>query len=342
MLVPVDPLGLASTHYNRVVLGLLGLLIILMVGTAGYMLIEGWSLLDAFYMSAITITTVGYREVEPLSEGGQLFTIGLLFFGVGAAFYILTTLVAAIIEGDLRQVFGARRMKMNIERLQDHYIVCGYGRVGEEIAREMSARKVPFIVVDTNEPRLQLARDAGLLVIQGDATSEAVLQTAGIGRCRALIAASDSDSANTYITLTAKGISRDTFVVARVGSPAVEAKLRQAGADRVVSPYLIGGRRMALAAMQPIITDFIDLFPDPRGERLLAEVSVDSESGLAGKELADALAGCHDVVVLAVRDAQGSLNVGPARSTTLTTGDILLVIGEEDELRSLGAVARRS
>jgi voltage-gated potassium channel len=335
----MDPLGLAATHYNRVVLGLLALLLILVAGTAGYMVIEGWSLLDAFYMSAITITTVGYREVEPLSREGQVFTIFLLFFGVGAAFYILTTLVAAIIEGDLRQVFGARRMKMNIERLQDHYIVCGYGRVGEEIAREMLARKVPFIVVDTNEPRLQLARDVGLLVIQGDATSEAVLKAAGIERCRALIAASDSDSANTYITLTAKGVSPDTFVVARVGSPAVESKLRQAGADRVVSPYLIGGRRMALAAMQPIITDFIDLFPDPHGERLLAEVSVDSESGLAGKELAEALESCHDVVVLAVRDVKGNLSVGPARTTRLSEGDTLVVIGEEDDLRSLGAVS---
>ena len=141
MLAPVmDPLGLAATHYNRVVLGLVALLLILLAGTAGYMLIEGWSLLDAFYMSAITITTVGYREVEPLSRGGQIFTVFLLFFGVGAAFYILTTLVAAIIEGDLRQVFGARRMKMTIERLSDHFIVCVYGRVGEEIAREMLAR----------------------------------------------------------------------------------------------------------------------------------------------------------------------------------------------------------
>ncbi len=337
----MDPLGLASTHYNRVVFGMLALLVILLVGTGGYVLIEGWSVLDAFYMASITITTVGYREVQPLSREGQLFTIALLFFGVGAAFYILTTLVAAIIEGDLRQVFGARRMKMTIERLSDHFIVCGYGRVGEEIAREMAARKVPFVVVDTNEPRLQLARDAGLLVIQGDATSEAVLSAAGIERCRALIAASDSDSANTYITLTAKGVRPEAFIVARVGSPAVEAKLRQAGADRVISPYLIGGRRMALAAMQPIITDFIDLFPDTQAERLLAEVTVDAASGLVGKELSEALAGCRDVVVLALRDAQGRLSVGPARTTTLSPGDILVVIGEEDELRSLGAVARR-
>jgi len=337
----MDPLGLASTHYNRVILGALALVIILLTGTAGYMLIEGWSFFDAFYMSSITITTVGYREVQPMSRQGEMFTIGLLFFGVGAAFYILTSLVAAIIEGDLRQLFGARRMRMTIQHISDHFIVCGYGRVGEEIAREMVTRKVPFIVVDTNEPRLQHARDAGLLVVLGDATSESVLSAAGVERCRALIAASDSDAANTYITLTAKGMRPETFVVARVGSPAVESKLRQAGADRVISPYLIGGRRMALAAMQPIITDFIDLFPDTQAERLLAEVTVDSESGLIGKDLSEALAGCEDVVVLALRDAQGRLSVGPARTTRLSSGDILVVIGEEKELRSLGAIARR-
>jgi voltage-gated potassium channel len=336
----MERLGLASTHYERVVFGLIGLFLVLAGGTGGYMLIEGWSFLDALYMSSITVTTVGYREVQPLSREGELFTIVLLFFGVGAAFYILTTMVAAIIEGDLRQVFGARRMRMSIERLSDHYIVCGYGRVGEEIAREMTARRVPFIVVDTNEPRLQEARDAGILVIQGDATSEQVLDDAGIRRCRALIAASDSDSVNTYITLTARGLQPGVFIVARVSSPAVEPKLRQAGANRVISPYLIGGRRMALAAMQPIITDFIDLVPDHQAERVLAEVSVDEASGLAGKTISEALAGCDDVVALAVRDSQGRLNVGPPRNTELTSGDILVVIGSEADLRSIGAVAR--
>lgn len=334
------PLGLAATHYNRVVLGLLALLLILLAGTAGYMLIEGWSLLDAFYMSAITITTVGYREVEPLSDEGQVFTIFLLFFGVGAAFYILTTLVAAIIEGDLRQVFGARRMKMSIERLTDHYIICGYGRVGEEIARELRERRVPFVIIDRELHALEPARDTGLLVVEGDATDEGVLRTAGIERCRALIAASDSDATNIYITLTAKALRPEVFVVARVSTTDLEAKLRQAGAARVVSPYAIGGRRLALAAVQPIITDFIDLPSSIQGERILAEVAVDGVALLAGRQLGEVLEGCGDVVVLAVRDVKGNLSVGPARTTRLNEGDTLVVIGEEDDLRSIGAVAR--
>ena len=333
----VDPLGLASTHYNRVVLGLLALLLILLAGTAGYVLIEGWSLQDAFYMSAITITTVGYREVRPLSEAGQLFTVALLFFGVGAAFYILTTLVAAIIEGDLRQVFGARRMKLMIERLQDHYIVCGFGRVGEEVALELQSRDAPFVVVETNESRIEDARAAGMLVVQGDATEEETLVEAGIGRCRALIAASDSDSTNTYITLTAKGLRDETYVVARVSSEAVERKLAQAGADRTVSPYRMGGRRMAFAALQPLVSDFIDIFPGAeQGDRVLAEIPVDDDSGFAGKQLGEALAGCEDLVVLAVRGAEGRLDVGPPRSRLLAAGDILIVVGEEEDLSALG------
>ena len=143
----MDPLGLASTHYNRVILGALALVVILLTGTAGYMLIEGWSFFDAFYMSSITITTVGYKEVHPMSRGGELFTIGLLFFGVGTAFYILTAFVAAIIEGDLRQLFGARRMKIAVERLSEHYIICGFGRVGGEVARELKDQRASFVVV---------------------------------------------------------------------------------------------------------------------------------------------------------------------------------------------------
>ena len=333
----MDPLGLASTHYNRVVLGLLALLLVLLAGMAGYVVIEGWSLSDAFYMSAITITTVGYREVEPLSEAGRQFTIVLLFFGVGAAFYILTTMVAAIIEGDLRQVFGARRMKLMIERLRDHYIVCGFGRVGEQVALELQSRDAPFVLVETRETRIEDAQTMGMLVVQGDATVEETLIEAGIERCRALIAASDSDSTNTYITLTAKGLRPDTYVVARVSSEAVERKLVQAGANRTVSPYRIGGRRMAFAALQPLVSDFIDIFPSAeQGDRVLAEIPVDEDSGFAGKQLSEALTGCDDLVVLAVRTAEGRLDVGPARSRELAVGEILIVVGEEQDLSALG------
>lgn len=329
--------SLASSPLTRLVLGLAALQLVIVFGTAGYMVIEGWSLLDAFYMAVITITTVGYREVHPLDSEGQLFTALLLFLGVGVAFYILTVMVATIIEGDLGQLFGARRMRNAIQRLHDHYIVCGFGRVGQEIARELNERKLDFVVLDRDEAAVERGRRAGYVVLQGDATGEASLLEAGLARCRALIAASDSDATNTYITLTARALRPDAFVVARVSTPDFESKLRQAGASRVISPYAIGGKRLALAAIQPMITDFIDIVdaspPDALGERILAEFVIDEASGLAGRKLAEVLAGCRDVVPLAVRDAAGRMLVGPAGSTLLSTGDRLLVAGPEDELR---------
>jgi voltage-gated potassium channel len=338
----VNSVGLAAAHYNRVVFGLFALIMVLVVGTAGYMIIEDWSLLDAAYMASITITTVGYSEVRPLSETGRVFTIGLMFFGVGTAFYILTAFVAAIIEGDLRQVFWARRARTMIERLREHYIVCGFGRVGEEIALELLNRGAEFVVVETSEERIESARSRGILTVQGDATTEIALTEAGIERCYALIAATDTDSTNTYITLTAKGLRPETYVVARVSSEAVERKLLQAGADRTVSLYRIGGRRMAFAALQPLVTDFIDVFPTAeQGDRILAEVTVEADSGFAGKPIGEALAEGQDIVVLAVRDQGGRLHVGPPRTRVLAVGEILIVVGQEEHLSALGVSGRR-
>jgi voltage-gated potassium channel len=265
-----------------------------------------------------------------------------MFLGVGAAFYILTSLVAAIIEGDLRQVFGARRMKLMIERMQDHYIVCGFGRVGEQVALELQSRGAPFVLVDTNVARIEVARAKGMLVVQGDATVEETLAEAGIERCRSVIAASDTDATNTFITLTAKGLRQEVYVVARVSSEAVEGKLLQAGADRTVSLYRIGGRRLAFAALQPLVTDFIDIFPSAeQGDRILAEITVEPDSGFAGGQLSDALLGHDDIVVLAVRDVRGRLDVGPPRSRMLAVGEILIVVGQESDLSALGGSGPR-
>ena len=324
---------------RRLIIGLLALLAVLAIGTTGYIVIEGWSLLDAMYMAVTTVTTVGFREVNELSDAGRVFTMLYVLTGVGAAFYILTALVAVIIEGDLGEIFGVRRYRVAIRQLENHYIICGYGRVGREVAQEMTARNMPYVVVDLNPDVQEQAKRDAVLIITADASDPAILTEAGIERCRGLIAASDSDANNTYITLTAKSLRPDVFVVARVGTPEVGPKLRQAGADRLVSPYAIGGRRMALAAMQPIITDFIDLFSEATdGGRLLAEVIVDAASGLEGETLGDVLARSKDVVALAVMDAAGQMTVGPASTTRLQRGDRLTLVGEENELRTIGAL----
>lgn len=333
---------LVAVTHNRVLLGLSLLAFIIAVGTLAYMLVEGWTAGDAFFMTLTTVTTVGYREIHPLDAGGRLITSFLIFFGVGTAFYILTAMVATVIEGDLREVFGHRRMRLMIEHLTDHYVVCGYGRVGEEIARELSQRRVPFVVLDTETDAVERARAAGDLALLGDATSEENLLRARILQSRAVIAATGSDIANTYITLSARALQSSVFVVARVSSPDLQSKLRQAGADRVISPYAIGGRRMALAALQPMMTDFLDIVSSgSAGDgRILAEFSVDEASRLEGRTLAEVLAGCKDVVVLAIVDATQRVRVAPAPSSRLSVGDRLTVIGEEDEIRRIGAVDR--
>ncbi len=328
---------LAYLLHSRVALGIVLLALVLATGTAAYVFIEGWSLFDAVFMTITTVTTVGYGEVRPLDSGGRAISIFVMVFGVGLTLYIFTALVAAIIEGDLSEVFGIRRMRVMIERTSEHYIVCGCGRVGLEVAHELMGRKVPFVVIDTDEVALAAARALGMLTISGDATEESVLQAAGIDRCRAVIAASGSDVSNTYITLTARSLRHDILIVARVSTAGLEGKLRQAGANRVISPYAIGGRRMALAAVQPIMTDYIDLFTgeDEGSDRILAEFAIDEDSGLAGHSLAEMLAGCRDVVVLAVRSAAGNMRVGPPASTVIALGDRLTVVGDEDEIRAI-------
>jgi len=321
---------------RRLLAAALLLLSLLVLGVVGYMLIEGWSFLDALYMTVITVTTVGFRELEPLSDGGRIFTIFLVLFGVGAAFYILTSLVATVVEGDLGLFLGVRRMKGKIEALRDHYILCGFGRVGEEIAREFKARGIPFVIVESNPEALERARRHDYLLLEGDAATDATLLDAGIRRARCLLAASDSDAGNTYIVLTAKALNPRVFVVARVGQPVSEARVRRAGADRVISPYSIGGRRMALSALQPLVVDFIDTLAAGRhGEQILAELEVTPESGLAGLTIEGCFQSCPGATVLALQKATGALQVGPRESTVLELGDRLMVLGDEEDLEAL-------
>ncbi len=322
----------------RVATGLSVFCALLAAGTAGYMIIERWSFIDSLFMTVTTITTVGYREVQPLDTKGRVFTIFLVLFGVGTAFYLLTTFVALVIEGDLRAALGMTRMKGRIEQLRDHHILCGYGRVGEEIAREFVERNMPFVVVDQNATVLRHAIDAGYLVIEGDAASDEVLLEAGVMRARTLLAASDSDSGNTYITLTAKALNPGIFVVARAGKRDSEARAMRAGADRVISPYAISGRRMALSAIQPNIVNFMDTLAVGRNaEQMLAEIEVTEGSGLFGLYIRHVRESSR-VTILGLQRAGGELIVGPREDVRLEMGDRLMVVGPEEDV----AAASRS
>jgi voltage-gated potassium channel len=308
-------------------------------GTAGYMLLEGWGFLDALYMSVITLTTVGYREVHPLDTSGRIFTMVFTVSGVGAIFYALFSLFQFLLEGELGSFLGVRRMKGQIQNLRDHYILCGFGRVGEEIAREFAERAIPVVVADINPEAIERAERRDVLLLIGDATNDEVLREAGIMNARCLLAASDSDSGNTFIVLTARALRPDLFIVARAGNPESEPRMLRAGADRVFSPYITAGRQMALAAIQPMVVEFIDtLAMRQAGGPILAEVEVSEDSGLVGQTIHDVLHQSETIVVMGLQKANGDLQVGPARETALEAGDKVIVMGEEEELEHIRPV----
>ena len=311
------------------------------VGTAGYMAIGGMGFLDALYQTVTTLSTVGFREVEPFGTEEKIFTIFLVFFGVGAVLYTLTLMVKETLEGDIRSRFYQRRMQMEINRLEDHYILCGFGRVGQEIARELQERGLPFVVIEKTPEEMERAKAFGYLVIEGDATEERVLVMAGLPQARALLAASDTDAGNTYITLTARNISPSVFIVARAASPHNEEKLRLAGADRVLSLYSLGGRRMVLLALQPLAADFMDTLATGRhGDLVLAELPVTGTSGLSGMTCGQLTAGAPAASLLGVRQVDGTIIVGPRDSCVLHDGDIVIVLAEEPEIAALSSGLR--
>jgi voltage-gated potassium channel len=257
-------------------------------------------------------------------------------FGVGSVLYTLTMVVQEALEGDIRSRFYERRMTMQIEDLEGHYILCGFGRVGQEIARELRERGAPFVVIESTHDQLERARAFGYLVIEGDASSDLILNRANIQRARAILAASDSDAGNTYITLTAKSMNPHCFVVARVAYPHNEEKLRLAGADRVVSVYSMGGRRMVLSAIQPLAADFMDTIAAGRhGDLLLAEFEANERNGLAGRTCGDLLSGTRSARLLGIRHRQGSLAVGPPHDAILHDGDIVIVLAEEGDIAAM-------
>ena len=312
------------------------LLILPVIGTAGYMIIEGWTFLDALYMTVTVLTTIGFREVRPLDDSGRVFTIFLAIAGVGTIFYGLVSLFQFVIEGELGKLVGVQRMKGRIEGLRDHYILCGFGRVGEEIAREFESRRLPYVVVESNVEAIERCRQRGYLLLMGDATSDAVLKEAGVERARVLLAASDSDAGNTFIVLTAKALNPTLFVVARAAQPVSEPRMLRAGANRVFSPYTIAGKQMALTALHPMVVEFIDTLASRQdGAPVLAEIDVSDVSGLAGRTIHDILHSAASVIVLGLQSATGELQVAPPSEAVLRVGDRVIVMGQEKELEAI-------
>lgn len=308
---------------------------VLAVGTVGYLLL-GLSLLDAVYQSVTTVTTVGFREVGEPTAPYRIFTIVLVLLGVGSVLYALGVLLESLVEGAIAERFGRRRMERQLDQLNDHVIVCGWGRVGRAIAASLASGDAPpgVVVVDRDPDRVATVPGA---VIEGDATDDGVLRRAGIDRARALVAALDADADNVYVTLSARRIRSDLFIVARARVEASEVLLVQAGANRVVNPQAIGGARMAALVAQPHVADFLDVAMHDAGlEYRLVEVTVAGSSALAGQSLRDGhLRDVTGALVLAVRRPDGAFRTNPDPAELLNAGEVLIAIGTEGQVKAL-------
>jgi voltage-gated potassium channel len=316
-------------------------LVVAAVGTVGYMAIEGWSAWDAFYMTMISVTTVGYREVGPLSWLGQAWTIVVLIAGVSTLFYTASVVMAEIVEGGFRKGFESRRFNRMLEQLKDHFIICGYGRIGGVIADEFQRQGIPYVVIDRDPERVHAAMALGGMAVEADASREDVLNRVGIDRARGLIAAVGTDAENVYTVLTARVLRPDLFIIARIESEDAEPKLRRAGADRVLSPYQLGGVQMAATALRPAVVDFMRLATSSERLDLAAEqVAIKPNSRFVGATIRDAnLRQDFGVIVVAIKRAAGHMEFNPEPETAIGAGDQLVVLGHPNQLKALDAAA---
>jgi voltage-gated potassium channel len=322
---------------SRVRIAVLFLVIVVASGVLGYRLLEDYTWLESFYMTAITLSTVGFREVRPLSPIGQIFTIALLVAGVGVVFYTAVAVAEKVVEGEFQEFFGRRRMEKRIGSLTDHYLVCGFGRIGEVICRELASKPVPFVVVELQEERARKAEEAGHMVVRGDATDEKVLLAGGVRTARGLFAVLPTDAGNVFVTLTARELNPSLAVVARAETVRSEGTLAHAGADKVISPYAIGGHRMAQAALRPAVVDIIELATDYQSLELqLEEIAVPPQSPCEGLSLRDSgLREQLGVIVVAIKRTSGKMVFNPSADERIEVGDCLVALGEVSRLKEL-------
>lgn len=326
---------------RRLALVAAAVLCLLAIGTAGFRLIEGWSLGDAFYMTLITVTTVGYREVHELSPAGRVFNSVLIVFGVSMLFFAIGVLTQSLIAVELGEILGRRRSKRMIEQLREHYIVCGFGRVGRAAAEELRRAGAPLVVVDRNPERVERAMRAGIPALNADSTRDETLREAGVERARGLIAALATDADNLFVILSAKTLNPMLNVAARVGEEEAEEKLRRAGADTVFAPYANAGHLLALSLLRPHVVRFLDVTTRNMGLEVgMEQVRVSEGSELASRSLKQVQVRRDlGVIVLAIRKASGQMVFNPPAEALIEAGDFLIVMGEHANLRRLEAMA---
>lgn len=328
---------------SRRIFFLLSLIVFVMAGgTAGYMFIEGWSLFDSLYMTVITVSTVGFKEIQPLSQTGKLFTVGFIASSIFTVGYTVTTLISYIFEGQISNAMKERKMKKRISSLKNHYIICGFGAVGRETAEEFHRQKIPFVIIERNPEETELVRYNDFLYMQGDAAEEADLENARISKAAGLISCLSDDHQNLFVVLTARQLYPHLQIVSRSTDEKTVEKLKRAGADRVISPQQIAGKRLAAVALQPAIVDFLDVISGDSSDGLrIQSVRIPAGSELAGKTLRESNIGQHTgAIIIGIMGPTGKTRINASSmatlsSITLNEGDQLVSLGNRDQVESL-------
>lgn len=328
--------------FRRLLPAILVILSIILFGILAYTLVEKWTFLEAIYMIITTLFAVGFEEVHPLSPAGRIFTMLIIVGGVGSAIYAAGQAVEIIVEGEMSGYQKRKRMDKKIREMKGHYIICGFGRVGHQVAQTFEASRVPFVIIDSKRETLEELEAKGFAGIIGDATDDAVLTAAGIMHAKGLVACADSDVANVYVTLSARVLNPELNIVARAGIHDTEKKLIRAGANRVISPYFISGVRMAALATRPVASDFLDLVTHGgQVDFSLFEITIPEGSPLIHKSVAEAnITNASGALVLAVRKAHGSFELQPTAISKLEQGDVMIVLGTQEQFEALEKMVR--
>ena len=313
---------------------------IIIIGTIGYMLIEDWEFIDALYMTVITLTTVGYSETHLLSAAGRVFTILLILSGFGFFVYVAGAVVQFMVEGQIRSILGRRRLDRGIGKLKNHYIVCGYGRIGRMLASTLKSKPLDLVVIEKDPDMIPFMEKDHVLYVCGDASFEANLLKAGIKQAKGLVAVLATDADNVFLVLTARQLSKDIKIIARTSNNEAKSKLRAAGADRVESPYDIGAVSMAQRILRPTVTNFLDLaVTDKRKDIQMEEIPVRPDSGMVGVMLKDSgIRQNYNLIIIAIKKTDGSMLFNPSFQATINAGDTVIAVGEESNLQVLEKV----
>lgn len=322
----------------------MGIVLILILGTTGYRLIEGWSFLDCLYMTVITLTTVGFGEIHPLTPSGRVFTLVLIFLGMGVVAYAFLSATRFVVEGEILALITRRRHMKAVERIRNHFVVCGFGRMGSFIAEQLHERGIPFVVVENKPETQEKIIQLGHLLVPGDATDEEILKASGVQDARGLVAVLDSDAENLYTVLTTRELNPDLEIVARASDDAAQKKLMRAGATRVFSPYRIGGMRMVMGMLKPAVTSFLEVVMDHKDMSIeIEEILVHERSEYSGKRLVETdIRRDLDLIVIAVKKDGGEMVFNPGPQTVVDARDTLIIMGRKEALAACRRTAEGS